>query len=221
MANRVVQYLITTIYECSKDVATGKVTYLDKQTNDEIPVLEQHLWRTTTPMSANEIVKAQSDIVAEKASGLTKEPVKYLYAYPLLEHEEGSLDKQYQFTVIEGIMIEQRKHDVNEPVVVLEGQDRTKVIEDWLRPYEVAVPFLFLLPEVDNLMYEIKIAHVPMGAVTEWDSSKHETDPHLNGDEGPTIPQDPLGPYISEEDAKKMMEEALQKKAAEEATKAQ
>ena len=59
--NNIVQYLLTTVYECSKDVATGKINCLEKQVNDALPVLNVSIWRTTTPMTAEEIrKKAQS-----------------------------------------------------------------------------------------------------------------------------------------------------------------
>ena len=98
--NNIVQYLLTTVYECSQDIATNKINYLEKQKNDALPVLNVSMWRTTVPMSAEEIVQSHKNIVENTDKELTgEEPLKVLYGYPLMQYEEGALQKLYQFTV--------------------------------------------------------------------------------------------------------------------------
>ena len=214
--NNIVQYLITTVYECSKDVATGKVNCLEKQANDALPVLNVSMWRTTTPMTAEEIIKTHKEIVENTDKDLTKEePLKIMYGYPLLQYNEESLKAIHQFTVVHGIMIEQRKHSVDEPVIIqgdTSEDARAKAIEDHLRPYEVAVPFIALFSETDRYMFEIKLAHTPLGAVTEWDSSKHDVDPNLNKEQDIPLAIDPTGLHIDPAQLAKAKAEAEQKK---------
>ena len=52
-------------------------------------------------------------------------------------------------------------------------------------------------------MFEIKIAHTPEGAVTKWDSSKHEVDPHLNGEVDMPLPIDPTGVHLDPDELAK------------------
>lgn len=214
--NKIVQYLITTVYECSKDVATDKVNCLEKQTNDALPVLNVSIWRTTTPMTAEEIIKTHKEIVENTNKDLTKEePLKILYGYPLLQYDEKSLKASHQFTVVHGIVIEQRRHSVDEPVIIqgdTSEDARAKAIEDHLTPYEVAVPFIALFPETDRYMFEIRLAHTPLGAVSEWDSSKHEVDPNLNKEQDIPLAIDPTGLHIDPDQLAKAKAEAEQKK---------
>ena len=61
-------------------------------------------------------------------------------------------------------------------------------------------------------MYEIKLAHTPVGAVTEWDSSKHEVDPNLNKEQDIPLAIDPTGLHIDPDQLAKAKAEAEQKK---------
>ena len=214
--NNIVQYLLTTVYECSKDVATGKINCLEKQVNDALPVLNVSIWRTTTPMTAEEIIQSHKQIVENTNKDLTKdEPLRIMYGFPLMQYDEKTLKENHQFTVIHGIMIEQRKHSVDEPVIVqgdTSEDARAKAIEDHLKPYEVALPFIALFPETDKYMYEIKLAHTPVGAVTEWDSSKHEVDPNLNKEQDIPLAIDPTGLHIDPDQLAEAKAKAEQKK---------
>lgn len=214
--NNVVQYLISTIYECTQDVATGKINYLEKQASDALPVLNVSIWRTTVPMTANEIIQSHKQIVENTNKELTKEePLKIMYGYPLMQYNEETLKANHQFTVVHGIMIEQRKHSVDDPVIVqgdTSEDARAKAIEDHLKPYEVAVPFIALFPETDRYMFEIKLAHTPEGAVTKWDSSKHEVDPYLNGEKDIPLPIDPTGLHIDPDELAKAKAKAEENK---------
>ena len=96
--NNIVQYLLTTVYECSKDVATGKINCLEKQVNDALPVLNVSIWRTTTPMTAEEIIQSHKQIVENTNKDLTKdEPLRIMYGFPLMQYDEKTLKVNHRY----------------------------------------------------------------------------------------------------------------------------
>ena len=111
--NNIVQYLLTTVYECSKDVATGKINCLEKQVNDALPVLNVSIWRTTTPMTAEEIIQSHKQIVENTNKDLTKdEPLRIMYGYPLMQYDEKTLKENHQFTLGDCVGVQYDTHSI-------------------------------------------------------------------------------------------------------------
>lgn len=201
------QYLLCNVYECTKDQFTGKIDYHMKQENTPIPVLDVTIYRNAVADSPNNIVAHYKSIL-ESNAGRDVE-LKVLSAYPLRPQFEDWNDQKLfgegRYTVVQGTMIEQRKRNPDQPIIIREGQSKSEEIRKALTPEEVAVPFILLIPETPQFMYDLKICHTPETAVTVWDSSKKETDPLLN-EEQTQIPIDPLGLHIAN-DAQKPEQE--------------
>ena len=195
------QYLICNVYECTKDIHTGKVNYHMRQENNPIPVLDVTIYRNAVGEAPNTIVANYKDILEHNAG--QKVELEVLSVFPLRPQFENWDDPKLwgdgRYTVVQGTMIKQVKRDPNKPVIVMQGQSKSEAIKRALTPEEVAVPFIMLVPETSKYMYDLKICHTPVTAVEEWDSSKKEVDPLLNNDDNqPPMAIDPTGLHLGD-----------------------
>lgn len=193
--NNVEQYLSFTVYEVSKDVATNKVNYLVKSETSGLPVVGVSVCRTSTPASYNELKRVETSILEQ--AGVNPESVEFFPIYPLDPKYPELYDEQHQFTVVKGTYLKLVKPNHDKPYTVpgdATPEQRTQALKDALQPTVEEIPFVALFPETENYMFDFKISYTPVGAVTEWDSSKVTTDPLLNK-ESETVPfaSDPTG----------------------------
>lgn len=185
------------VYELTLDKATGEAHPLYKQVNNPVLVAGYHLYRRPQT-TFNAIREEVSKLFTE-----AHEPLREFCFYPLLTNQAvknpDSVDENdtCNYTVLYGYFLEERKHDPNKPVVVENNQEAIeKAVTDALTPYYVLVPFVMAIPEDPRFMFNLSFDHTPDGAVSEYDSSKHEVAPT----DDTVIQSNGAGTFISPED---------------------
>ena len=172
------------VYELTRDQATGETKPSFKQTNNSYQVRSYYA-TVARDVTYNELKERVLEALAVDAKDLRE-----LQIYPLMvnqyikDPDYVSEDDKRNYQYAYGYLVEERKPDPNKPIVAptdLEG--RAKAVEEALKPYYVHVPFIMAAPYDRRFMSYISFDYTPEGAVIEFDSSKHERDPHLDQDE--------------------------------------
>lgn len=202
-----IQYINSRVYEITLDEATGKTNSLFKQINTAIPVVGYQMYRRYD-VCFNDLVKEM-----EEAYKDASEPLWVMRGFPLMDQPVGisadmddrpivTPDQITNYTVITGWCVETRRQDPHIPVIV-KGDTSPEAISraraEALTPYSVTRPFLLAFPESQRYMFEIRVSHVAEGAVTRWDSSKHEVAPDSDLE---AMSLDPLAGTLSAEESK-------------------
>lgn len=200
---KTIQTLSYHIYEILEDVHTSKLSVLDKQKGmagakpgEAAPLQVRDVTITRLDnISFEEIVVKYKDQVLA-IEGLDCKEVKEMLGYPLLRNKYNEKDyvvdptTKCTYTVVYGVDIETRRRSPNETIIVKPDatqEERTKAIEESLKPYDVDVPFIFAIPEVDQVAVDIILTRLAPEAITKWDSSKKDVDPNLAKDDAETI----------------------------------
>ena len=185
------------VYELPYDNATGDTHPLYKQINTPMLVAGYHKYRrphTTFKAILEEVSKLYGEGVE----------LKQYHLYPLIPNQPvknpDTLDEndEFNYTVMYGYTLEERRNDPKEPILVRSDEDATKAVEEALTPYYVLVPFVLAMPEDKRFMYNISFDYTPISAVNEYDSSKKETVPEP--EEELPIQANSQGTFISPED---------------------
>jgi len=208
MKAQALQHLNICVYEIAID-KDGENHSLMKQVNNAIPVAAVSI-RRCMDISYNDLktlfLAKQVNKVADTAGfNFPLELPKTFWMYPFKEEEA---DEKINWTVVEGVMVENRKRDEDQMFASVKP-DATPEQEyalkcELLKKYQVYVPFMIAVPETKKYMFDVSLSHIPPEAVSEY------TEPvpgqPMMEEEVDSLPLglDPTKPFVSPDDMKKM-----------------